>query len=212
MGTFPLGEVQPLRLEWWGGEKDVTEVGLLRPLLGRSVERVEHATLDERDRWDGTDEYHLAPDNVVFTLRDGERWELLDSQNSDMQLLLFKKIAGDAELITSGDLQREPGDRPFTVALEGPHSPFPWTVVGITEVWTTHEGQISLQAAILWGDQRGAPESKSSQPSHLAPLLAIYVSYDSFWIRSAREVLSALERDLFHTRNMFYRFYDRSLR
>jgi hypothetical protein len=82
-------ELQCDRVEWWGGSKDVTLEGLLRPLLDHSVVRLEHAVIDERSAWDQQDPNHLAPQNIVFSLADGPRWELLDAQYSERIICHF---------------------------------------------------------------------------------------------------------------------------
>lgn len=202
-----LHENQTSRLYWWGGNKDVTREGLLRPLLAQTVVGLEHVTLSECDEWDVQDTQHLAPDNILFTLADGRRWELLDAQESDMRMLLFKEIESNAELVTSGDLEREPEVRPFAIPLEGRHVPLPWIVTGITEVWTVHDDHPYLAAAVLWGEPRPPTDPWHSSQLALTPLLAVYVSGDEFWITRIENVFAALESALFVTRNMVHHFY-----
>lgn len=123
------------RIEWWGGDKDVTREGLLRPLLGQGIVAVHHAALVGRNDDELTDHLHICTSSVVFTLEDGRRWELLDAQISDMQALIFKEIHADPDLVTSMDVARAPEEHATTVpsTLSDPRAP--WRIAGITEVW-----------------------------------------------------------------------------
>ena len=107
------------RLEWWGGDKDATWEGLLRPLLGQTVVSLHHAALVGRFASEREDRVLDCQASVVFTLEDGHRWELLDAQNSDMRALIFKEIHDDHDLVTAMDLSREPEEHPAMVPITG---------------------------------------------------------------------------------------------
>lgn len=139
------------RLEWWGGTDDVRSVGLLRPLLKQTVVRVERAGLIAPVEGESVPHIFIDDSSIVLTLEDGQRWELMDGQESGTRPLFFKQIANDMDLVTAVDLSAEPEEQRVTFPLEAVDPQPPWTIGGITEPWS-HSTHPFLRGLVLWSD------------------------------------------------------------
>ena len=190
------------RIEWCGGAADVRSVGLLRPLLKQRVVRVERAGLIAPVEWESGSHIFVDDSSIVFTLEDGQRWELMDGQESDTRALIFKQIHNDSDLVTAGDLSAEPEEQRVTYPLEVVDPQPPWTIGGITELWSTHSTHPFLLGLVLWSDYgyRGSYPRTS--------MLAIYATIDELRVTTSAELWASVLANSFIVGPILSNSYD----
>jgi len=174
---------------------------LLHPLLGHTVVAVNHAALIGRYDHESTDHLYLCTSSLVFTLDDGQRWELLAAQQSDVQALVFKGIQDDSDLLTAMDMTRAPEEQ-ATIAPSTVSDQAPWHVAGITEVWTSLDMAVPfLHGLALWGPP--APYDYTQRTL----LLGVYVAGDDLEFATSEHWWSLLLGNHFFLGRSLYHFY-----